>query len=418
MLDGCSKGFPVDRRPLRLADLGNTRWGLFTGDLDTPVAVLKESAMEGNASWMKAFLETTGASICPHGKTTMAPQLFHRQLQDGAWGMTVANPQQARVALEYGVKRILIANEVVSDGAIEWLRQTLDADSSLDIIILVDSLDSVDRLAGHPGKRPLRLVLELGIPGGRCGARSHEKAMAVARAVKTAPGLKLCGVEAYEGIVTTADAEADLAIVDEWLSQVGDVAKKCCDEALFETEEVLLTAGGSAYFDRVAEKLGAVELGRQKRILLRSGCYYIHDSGHYDRLIARLESRLSEEVKVPGGLRPALEVWGRVLSRPEPGMAILDIGKRDVSHDVDLPKPVWWARPGEHVRPQIAGGAWHIACLYDQHAKLMLSEEADLKVGDLVGCTISHPCTTFDKWQMVYVVDDGYRVIEGVKTFF
>jgi D-serine dehydratase len=107
-----------------------------------------------------------------------------------------------------------------------------------------------------------------------------------------------------------------------------------------------------------------------------------------------------------------------VLSRPEPGLAFLDFGKRDAAHDIDLPKPILWARPGLHARPQVTPPGWRIDTLYDQHARLVIAPETDLAVGDLVGCGISHPCTTFDKWQLLWVVDDDYRVLEGIRTFF
>ena len=44
--------------------------------------------------------------------------------------------------------------------------------------------------------------------------------------------------------------------------------------------------------------------------------------------------------------------------------------------------------------------------------------ESPLKVGDMVGFGIGHPCTTFDKWGLLMIVDADYRVVEAVKTFF
>src|SRR5262249_39695262 len=75
VVDGCTKGFPQRAPPLRLGDVGSQGWNLPAGDLDTPVAVLKGSALDANIAWMSEFLRRAGASLCPHGKTTMAPQL-------------------------------------------------------------------------------------------------------------------------------------------------------------------------------------------------------------------------------------------------------------------------------------------------------------------------------------------------------
>lgn len=419
VLDGCIKGFPPARPPLRLGDIGGQGWRLLAGDLDTPVALLKASALDANTRWMQEFLRRTGVSLSPHGKTTMAPQLFHRQLADGAWGLTLATPQQVRVAVQYGIRRILLANELVSESFIAWLRQALDGDPGLDVTCLVDSAAGVARLeAASSSARPLPVLLEIGIPDGRAGARDPESALAIARAVRAAAGLRLRGVECFEGIVMSADAAADHARVAAWLETVSAIARRLAAEGLFETDEVLLTAGGSAYFDLVAAHLAQVDVGRPARVLLRSGCALIHDAGHYARLLDRLTGRLPEPWRAPDVLRPALEIWGRVLSRPEPGLAILDVGKRDAGHDIDLPRPLFWARPRVHTRPRAVPAGWSVTTLYDQHARLALPPASELAVGDLVGCGISHPCTTFDKWQLLFVVDDTYRVTEAIRTFF
>ncbi len=417
--DGRTKGFPADQPSVRLGDVGGQGWSLLGGDLDFPVAILRQSVIQQNAAWMREFLRRTGTSICPHGKTTMAPQLFHRQLEDGAWGITLATPQQVRVAYDHGVKRILLANELTGLGAIRWVGSTLDADPTFEFSCLADSLEGVQRLNSVGGaRRPLNVLVELGIPGGRSGVRSVEEGLAVARAVKASAGLALQGVECYEGIITTQDPQADERRILAWLDALGDLARRCASEGLFEAEEVLLSAGGSAYFDLVARSLGKVDLGRPSRVLLRSGCYLSHDAGHYRRLVDLLEARLPEAWRAPSHLAPALEVWGQVVSRPEPGLAFLNLGKRDVAHDLGLPRPAYWFRKDAHPIPVGVPETWNITTLYDQHAKLELPAGTDLAIGDLVGCTISHPCTTFDKWQVVFMVDDRYRVVEAVKTFF
>jgi D-serine dehydratase len=419
ILDGRTKGYPQDQPPLRLGDVPSRGWNLLNGDLDLPVALLRQSVIQQNAAWMRGFLSRTGVSICPHGKTTMAPQLFHRQLEDGAWGITLATPQEARVAYDHGVKRILLANELTGLSAIRWVRSALDSDPDFEFSCLVDSLEGVERLNSVSGtRRPLNVLVELGIPGGRTGARSVEAGLAVARAVRASTGLALQGVECYEGIIITQDPRADERRILAWLEAMGELARRCAAEDLFQTEEVLLSAGGSAYFDLVARSLGQEDLGRPVRVLLRSGCYLSHDAGHYRRLVDLLEARLPESWRPPSHLAPALEVWGQVVSRPEPGLAFLNLGKRDVSHDLGLPRPAHWFRKAVHPLPAPAPAAWSITTLYDQHARLEIPVGTDLEIGDLVGCAISHPCTTFDKWQVVFMVDDRFRVVEAVKTFF
>jgi D-serine dehydratase len=229
--------------------------------------------------------------------------------------------------------------------------------------------------------------------------------------VRAAPRLRLCGVECFEGILE------DPARIRRWLEDLAELARRCDGEGLFETPEVLLTAGGSAYFDLVVQALSGLPLSRPSRVVLRSGCYFTHDAGHYRRLLGLLEQRVPEHLRMDRQLRPALEVWGQVVSRPEPGLAFLSLGKRDVSHDLGLPTPVWRARPAQGQALPVPD-TWRLLSLYDQHARLELPEDADLAPGDLVGCAISHPCTTFDKWQVLFEVDDDYRVLGAIRTFF
>lgn len=406
-IDWRSRCFPT-AEGLSGRNIRDAGWNVLRGDLLLPALVLKESALAHNLSVMASFCREHGVEIAPHGKTTMAPALFARQLEAGSWAITVATVSQARVAHSFGIPRILIANEVVEPSAVRWIVTELDRDDAFDCLCLVDSVAGVERmtaaLAAHPSSRPLRVLVEVGIPGGRAGCRTLECALAVARAVDSSPGLELAGVEGFEGILSSPDA------VDRFLDLVADVAQAVEANRLFDhLDEVLLTAGGSAFFDRVAARLTAVDLGRPSRVVLRSGCYLTHDSGAYD-LASPLGSKSAGD-----HLLPALEAWGVVLSRPEPTLAIVGFGKRDVPYDAGLPVPLFLARDGE--RRSLEPGC-EISQVNDQHAYLHLQPRADVRVGDLVGCGISHPCTAFDKWSLIPMIDDDYFVIDTVRTFF
>jgi D-serine dehydratase len=419
VLDGRTKGYPLDRPPARLGDLESLGLSLLDGGLDFPAAILHRESLAHNGRWMREFTRRTGATLCPHGKTTMAPQLFHRQLLDGAWGITLATLQEVQVAYRHGIKRVLLANEAVHPGALEWLARTLAEDPDFDCTCLVDSEAGVALLeAAARGRRPLPVLVELGLPDGRTGARGVGAAVALARAVKAAPSLRLRGVECYEGILGSADPQADRERVLAWLEQLLDLAGACDRAELFETGEILLSAGGSAYFDLVAQALAPLRLSRPHRVVLRSGCYFAHDAGHYRRLLGDLQERLPAALRMEQPLRPALEIWGQVLSRPEPGLAFLGLGKRDCGSDLGLPEPTRWHRPGTPGPASPAPADWRVTKLYDQHARLEIGAETDLRVGDLVGCGISHPCTTFDKWDVLFEVDAEDRVVGAIKTFF
>ena len=241
--------------------------------------------------------------------------------------------------------------------------------------------------------------------------------MNVARAIAAAPGLQLAGIEGYEGLLVSDDRDADVLAVNAFAAQLVDLLRQADCERLFGGAHILLSAGGSAYFDLVARGFEGVQGSLPVTAILRSGCYLTSDHGSYQRLVAQLDHR---EAAGPG-LAPALEVWSMVQSRPEPALAILTMGKRDASYDVELPIALSSHRPGPGLPAALPPGC-SIVKMNDQHAYLQLPPDAPiwefLVVGDLIGCGISHPCTTFDKWPLLLAVDDEYNVRYGVNTFF
>lgn len=401
------KGLPLTPGP-------DTGWSIFDEVAAYPVAVLLDSALRANGAVMQAYCERSGVWLAPHGKTTMAPALFRRQLADGAWAITAATAWQAKVMAESGVDRILVANEVVVPAEIEWLSRATD--DGLEIHCWVDSVAGVeimsqtlDRLAP---RRPLRVLVEVGVPGGRAGARTLDDALAVAEAVAASPHLELCGVAGFEGIISPADGPV-APRVDAFLNLIVEVAATASERGLFQGPEVILTAGGSTYFDRVVERLTAANLGRPTRVVIRSGCYLTHDDGGYAR-----SSPLGDEPRIDGygSLVPGIEIWGAVLSRPEPTRAIVGVGKRDTGPEALLPLAKKVRRRGAGVVETI--DPIRAVAMNDQHTYLDLDPSDPLAVGDLVGFGISHPCTTFDKWRTMVVVDDDYVVTEVVETYF
>jgi D-serine dehydratase len=421
MVDGRTKGIPPGTAPFPLADIGGMGWNVLREDMTLPLAVLKLPALDHNSRWMAEFLKATGTLLAPHGKTTMSPALFERQLADGAWGMTLATVQQVRVARANGIGRIVLANQLVGRQAIDYIAAELARDPAFDFHCLVDSIEGVrqlaQRLEANPPGRPLQVMVEIGAMGGRTGCRTDDAALEVARAVKQSePLLSLRGIEGYEGMVRS-DGDRDDAI-RAFLDRIAGVAAACAREDLFAAGPVILSAGGSAFYDMVAGRLGNADLGRETLVLLRSGCYLTHDSKSYQTMFQQIRDRMPEVDGFGPGPMAALEVWAYVQSRPQRDKAILTVGKRDISYDVDLPVPTLWFRPGLHDAPVSIPEGVAVTELNDQHAHLSLPPETDLKVGDMVAFGISHPCTTFDKWQVLFQVNDRYDIVSAVKTWF
>ncbi|MEU3045540.1 alanine racemase [Streptomyces sp. NPDC006984] len=405
------KGLPPDAGELTLGALAAQRRNLFTGGFTTPVLALSAEALEHNLALLETYAEEHGLAFAPHGKTSMAPQLFARQLERGAWGITAAVPHQVRVYRAYGVHRIFLANEVVDSAALAWIAGELERDPELRLICYVDSVRGVElmdqALAG--AARPLEVVVELGAgEGARTGVRTAAEARAVAEAAAAARSLRLVGVAGYEGEVPRADGGR----VRAWLRTLVALAAELDAAGLLaNTDEIVVSAGGSAWFDAVAEVFAELPpLSAPVLKLLRSGAYVSHDDGHYRRLTPF--NRVSGE----GALQPAFRLWAQVLSRPTADQAFVNAGKRDAAYDLDLPQVqvVRDARTGE-LRP--AEGIT-LTGLSDQHGWLRTGPGARLEVGDWVGLGLSHPCTVFDKWQLIPVVERDGTVADFVRTFF
>jgi D-serine deaminase-like pyridoxal phosphate-dependent protein len=403
------KGLPPDADGLTVGELAAQRRNLFTGGFTTPVLALSAERLEHNLRLMETYAERHGLLFAPHGKTSMAPQLFQRQIEHGAWGITLAVPHQVRVARAFGIERVFLANELVDPAALRWVVAELAADPAFRFVCYVDSVRGVElmdaALAGAP--RPVDVVIELAAgEGARTGVRTEAECAAVADAVASVPTLRLVGVAGYEGEVPQADPER----VRAWLRRLVALAVGLDKAGRFPgVEEIVVSAGGSAWFDAVADifaEIPALSLPVMK--LLRSGAYVSHDDGHYRKLTPF--NRVPEE----GALEPAFRLWTQVVSRPSPEQAFVNAGKRDAAYDLDLPFAQVVRRDGTE-RP--ATGV-SVTALSDQHAWLRTTGEADLEVGDWVGLGLSHPCTSFDKWQLIPVAEADGTVVDYVRTFF
>ncbi len=405
-----AKGWPAEHWGAPVAALAGRGLRVLDGDLPLPVAVLDRDALHHNAAVMAGWAQRRGVRLAPHGKTTMAPQLLALQVEHGAWALTAATPVHAQLYAAFGVRRILYANEIAEPSFVRWIAGCQRRDPGFELLCLVDSPAGVALLESAlaaAGARPLDVLLEVGSASGRTGARTVAEADAVADAVAGSPHLRLRGIEAFEGLALSLSADAALPAVDALLDRVAEVFARLQRRA---AEPLLVSVGGSAYFDRVVERLDP--LAGPGRLILRSGGYLVHDGGAYQRLSA-LDGRRAGDAE--GRLRGALEIWSVVLSRPEPGLLLTSMGKRDVGADVDLPAPRRLARDG---RPVEAPPGAAVLALSDQHAHVRVPEDADVRVGDLLGCAISHPCTTMDKWRILPVVDRDLTVIDTVTTFF
>ncbi len=268
------------------------------------------------------------------------------------------------VCRRFGVPRVLLANQLVGREAIRTVIAELEADPGFELLCVVDSLAGVAGAAhassrAYPLGRPLEVLLEGGAMGGRTGCRSVEDALAVARAVASAPELALVGIEGFEDVMG-GDLAAAEPRVEAFLGFLVEIARACAGQRLFAPGPVILSAGGSKFFDQVTRAFGAADLGRPVRG--RAAQRLLSEPRREDlyRGLRAARRRTPEVAELGEGLRPALEIWAVVQSTPEPGLAVLTMGKRDVSYDLGLPLARQWYRPG--AAPAAAGPRRGLRC--------------------------------------------------------
>lgn len=382
-------------------------------DVPLPALVIHQAALDHNIAWMQAFASDRGAELAPHGKTSMAPALFQRQLAAGAWGMTLATAVQTRAAQAQGVRRVLMANQLVGAPNMALIAELLAADPDFDFHCLVDHPDQVTALGAFFGARGLALqvMIEYGVPGGRCGCRSEAEVRELARAIAGQPALRLTGIEGYEGVIHGAEAATDIRAFADSLVRL---AEELRGQGAFALDRPIVTASGSAWYDLIAAAFDQLEVRERFLAVMRPGSYVVHDHGIYREAQRGVLARTG----LNEGLQPALEVWAHVQSLPEPGFAILALGKRDIAHDAGLPLPLRRYRPGQAGAEAVDMSGCTVTAIMDQHAFMVVTPGTELAIGDIVALGTSHPCLTFDKWRQGCLVDDSLQVVETLATCF
>lgn len=407
------KGLGHFSRILAAEEVASLGWNILREDLTLPTVVLYADKLQHNLNWMRRFIEAYGLLLAPHGKTTMSPALFKKQLDAGAWGITLATAQQVHAAYAHGVRRVLMANQLIGRANMGLIARML-RDPGFEFYCLVDSAAQIHQLGQFFSAERLQLnvLLELGVMGGRTGVRDDAQfAAALAALTHWCGTIQLCGIEVYEGVLDNEPA------IREYLSHAVDRMRQFLAEGQFQRTPAILSGAGSAWYDVVAEVFAATGFGDAVEIVLRPGCYLTHDVGSYRKAQTRILECNPIARQMHEGLQPALHVWAYVQSVPEPDKAIIGMGKRDAAFDSGMPVPALHFRPGME-SPGASPAHWTVTKMMDQHAFLKIEPGDNLNVGDMIAFNICHPCLTFDKWRVLPIVNSDYCVVEVVKTFF
>lgn len=387
-------------------------YSLINEEISLPAAVIQQSRLNNNLDWMQRFATEHNVKLCPHGKTTMTPDFFSQQLENGAWGLTVATAAQAQIAALAGAKQIIIANQLVGKANMAIIANLIK-EKGVEIYTCVDSELNINALGAFFAEQGVKLnvLIEFGVDGGRCGCRTEEQVAELASLIQQHSHIALRGIEVYEGVIHGDNAEQ---MIREFLTQTLQLTRSLEKDQLITTKPIV-TGAGSAWYDVVSECFANLD---DLTAIIRPGCYAIHDTGIYldaqDKVMARAKKNQGAACDLGGDLQSSLEVWAYVISRPEPTKLVAGIGKRDVAFDAGLPIPERAYRNGEAI--SVASAV--TTAVMDQHAFIEIDADSELNVGDVIAFSTSHPCLTFDKWRAIAVCDDDYNVTHWVNTRF
>ena len=389
-----------------------TPTNILNEDVCLPAAVIKKTALTNNIQWMQHYADARGVSLAPHGKTTMTPWIFSQQQQAGAWAIGVGSAWQASIAAASGIQRVLMVNQLVGKANMALVAKLKTEYPTVDYLCCVDSIDNACALSAFfaAQNQTLDILLELGVPGGRCGCRTTEQALALTEQIATLPALRLRGLELYEGVLHGENPQPKVEAL------LRDAAALACQLEHYVTGEFILTGAGSVWYDVVCNVWLAEPKPANCRVVIRPGCYITHDAGIYLEAQNAIVARDQTACDLGGDLVSALELVAMVQSVPESGRAIVNFGKRDSAFDAGLPQPVAHYRAGKSVT--LAANSIETTGIMDQHAMLKLAPDVDVKVGDILVFSTSHPCLTFDKWKALLLVDDAYNVLDTLDTAF
>ncbi len=348
----------------------DARIGRAIEELDTPTLLLDRAASDRNLARMAGFFQDRPAKLRPHFKNHKCVTLAQRQMLAGAVGMTCAKLGEAEVLVDNGFRDVLIANQVV--GAVK-VQRLVQLARRARITVAVDHIDQVEAIsrAAAAARTEVRLLIEVDIGMGRCGLPNSQAVLELARKLQGMPGVEFGGLQAYEGhLVNVIDREQrriqsraamGLAVETRRLLERSGIPVACvsgCSSATYDSTGIL---------DGVDE--------------IQAGTYATMD---------RQYARLAPEFEV------ALSILVRVISRPGPGKAVLDVGVKGAGAEFGV--------PGIRDYPEVVIPFF----LAEEH--VVVNQAPDWSIGQPLHLIPSHACTTCNLYREIVAHDDGVVV--------
>ncbi len=339
------------------------------GEVDTPSLLLDRDAFEANIETMASYFRGKHTKLRPHFKSHKCTRIARAQMAAGATGITCAKLGEAEVLADAGIRKILIANEIVGPVKIARL---IKLAQRADPIVAVDCAENIRMLSEAAVKADVTIGIFVEVDVGlrRCGVQPGEPALKLAQLVASMPGLKFRGLQGYEGHVVDLRDEAErIAKVSAAMQHV--VTTRRLIEASGLPVE-LASGGGTGSYTITGNIDGMDEV--------QAGSYAAMDWWYND---------------IRPEFRQAMSILTTVISRPKPDIAVIDVGRKGVGAEMGPP------------RVKNLPGAEIANFGSEEHAMIRLPADANVKVGDHLEIIPSHGCTTSNLYREFIVHKNG-----------
>jgi D-serine deaminase-like pyridoxal phosphate-dependent protein len=339
--------------------------GLSVEELPTPILILDRTILDRNIEKMMSSLAGKTIDLRPHTKVQKSTDLALLQVAAGAVGVTVATVWEAAAMFAAGVKRVLIANEVIGVQKIEAL--ALLAKHG-DLTVVVDNLKNIEQISEQLSQKNTNVgvLIDLDVGMARCGARSLEEAVALADLVVSKENLNLEGLQAYEGHCML---EPDSVVRLKLATQAMDYAAKVLAAIQKKYPQAkTLSGGGTGTYNITGNHPAVTEL--------QAGSYVFMDSFH-------------------GNLVPGFEVSLTVLSTVmarHGNTIILDAGRKSVGIDF--------------VSPPVKGFDWVARYYAEEHALFDVDQSVTVQTGDKLEIISGYAPTTVNLHDAIFVIQE------------
>ena len=428
-IDSKTKGV-YEITKIKVRDIPRKKWNIFQDNVQFPILTLRESTFKKNIVSMSNYAKHNGVVLAPHCKTSMCPQILKKLNDLNYWGFTAANNQQLSMLLEMGIKKIIIANLITNKSNIINLFRLIEKYGyAKKVYLCVDSIFGVNLLKylsiQSKFKGKLRILIETGFKHSRNGIRDLNTLKILAKNINKLPSnLMLCGVLFYEGAIREKNYNKTITKVNKFINFSLNSFEYLLKNKFFSNEELILSGGGSEYFDLVSKSFQKYKNLENIKLVIRPGSFIAYGHGYYSQRLANIDKRgglsiNNKNIKATDLFHPSLELWAYIISMQDRNRAILNFGKRDVHFDLGYPIPLAIYRKEKLIRKIYDT---EIQCkiykMSDQHAFLFYPNHLNIQIGDLIKFGITHPCVTIDKWDFFYMIDKKHTIIEGLKTFF